>query len=452
MNKLKITRIIATDATLNKHFDIRKEIDMKKIKLTTTRLFVHSFLLRGLTENLVFLYRQIRIRLFIGKLTFAAIIALSAITLVSAQGSGYSTTAIDIKEFSFTPSTVDVTNNSQTIIVTVRVTDTERDFWNMSVAFRSPQGINYSSGLSIQDRISGDGRDGVYRKAFTFYQYDKKGTWKVSYIHVLDGTTNYYRYRDFSTSELVARGFATDVQVINNNEEIPPEISEFSIAPATVNATSGSRSVTVTLRAKDATLGVNNIFLEFYRPGDLHCDYYDDDCYTAGFTIYLTSANRISGDAKDGVYRVVITIPHNHPAGIYGVSVSASDLNYNYVSLAPADLAARGFPSELRIVRTTPFDFDGDSRADLSVFRPSDRTWYLNRSQAGFSALQFGLSTDKLTPADFDGDGKTDVAVFRPSEGNWYIRRSSASLFGSLQVVNWGLATDALVPAAAMLM
>ncbi len=40
MNRLNITRIIATDAALNKHFDNRKKIDMKKIKLTTMHLFV----------------------------------------------------------------------------------------------------------------------------------------------------------------------------------------------------------------------------------------------------------------------------------------------------------------------------------------------------------------------------------------------------------------------------
>jgi Tol biopolymer transport system component/(2Fe-2S) ferredoxin len=87
-------------------------------------------------------------------------------------------------------------------------------------------------------------------------------------------------------------------------------------------------------------------------------------------------------------------------------------------------------------------DFDGDGRADISVFRPSDRTWYLNRSQAGFSATQFGLSTDKITPADFDGDGKTDIAVYR--EGNWYWLNSSNGNFNAAQ---FGLTGDIPFPA-----
>jgi hypothetical protein len=50
-------------------------------------------------------------------------------------------------------------------------------------------------------------------------------------------------------------------------------------------------------------------------------------------------------------------------------------------------------------------------------FRPSDRVWWLLRFASGFSAAQFGLSSDKIVPADYDGDGKADIAVFR--DGAW---------------------------------
>ena len=74
----------------------------------------------------------------------------------------------------------------------------------------------------------------------------------------------------------------------------------------------------------------------------------------------------------------------------------------------------------------TAFDYDGDGRADVSVFRPSSGVWYLNRSTQGFSAAQFGQSGDAIAPGDFDGDGKTDLAVFRSATGVWY-RLNSAT-------------------------
>ena len=77
-------------------------------------------------------------------------------------------------------------------------------------------------------------------------------------------------------------------------------------------------------------------------------------------------------------------------------------------------------------------DFDGDGKTDLSVFRPSEGNWYLNRSTDGFIVKAWGLSTDITTPGDFDGDNKADTAIFRPSTGTWWILRSSDGGFSSM--------------------
>ena len=95
------------------------------------------------------------------------------------------------------------------------------------------------------------------------------------------------------------------------------------------------------------------------------------------------------------------------------------------------------------VVPRSRADFDGDGKTDLSVFRPSEGNWYLNRSTAGFLALGWGISTDTLVPGDYDADGKADTAVFRASNSasdpDFYILNSNGF---TVSGVSWGIVGD----------
>ena len=95
-----------------------------------------------------------------------------------------------------------------------------------------------------------------------------------------------------------------------------------------------------------------------------------------------------------------------------------------------------------------PFDFDGDGKTDIGIYRPNGANgseWWINRSSNDSTfATQFGAATDKVVSTDFTGDGKADVAFWRPSTGFWYVLRSEDL---SYYAVPFGANGDIPVPA-----
>ena len=89
-----------------------------------------------------------------------------------------------------------------------------------------------------------------------------------------------------------------------------------------------------------------------------------------------------------------------------------------------------------------PGDYDGDGKVDTAVFRPSTGGWYIQDSGGGITTTNWGTSGDIPVPGDYDGDGRTDIAVFRPSTGTWYIRNSG----GGITTTNWGTSGDIPAP------
>ncbi len=119
-------------------------------------------------------------------------------------------------------------------------------------------------------------------------------------------------------------------------------------------------------------------------------------------------------------------------SGVYQIDLTSG--RATLISRVGGGVILRGIAGDFAQapVNTAPtlLDFNGDKRADYSVFRQSNGFWYTNfsssASNTAFTGTQFGdAATDILTPGDYDGDGKTDIAVWRRTNGVFYVLRSS---------------------------
>ena len=225
---------------------------------------------------------------------------------------------------------------------------------------------------------------------------------------------------------------------------------------ANTNGTGGIRRITSSYRTR-------NITQRRTLPDGtvLQASQYGPDASTANpLGKYGEDFEYVSGLGDLDEYNGRISVTPEYPNGIYAYFVTITDTGASaYPYLIGAQyygvVAAENITQQGQVTITEPVttyvpssitaDFDGDTRTDFSVFRPTDRTWYVNRSSdGGYSYSQFGFADDPLVPSDFDGDGKADIAVFRPSTGDWWIKKSND---GTIAVQNWGLAGDFPVPA-----
>jgi uncharacterized delta-60 repeat protein len=157
--------------------------------------------------------------------------------------------------------------------------------------------------------------------------------------------------------------------------------------------------------------------------------------------IGLSAQNNLARLNANGAVDSSFTTGTDGPVSDFAIDASGRIVFGGDFEIA-GGLARTGLARTLaEVAGRTPYDFDGDGRSDISVFRPSSGAWYLLRSTAGYTGVSFGAAGDQLAPADYDGDGKTDIAVFR--DGAWYILGSQVGFLA----YNFGSAGDIPQPA-----
>ena len=194
---------------------------------------------------------------------------------------------------------------------------------------------------------------------------------------------------------------ATNVWTVRGVKLIaPPPATPVSVSPATVPKAS-STIITIT---GSAPAGQG-----FFDPG-------------AGF------ANRINVSFSGGVTvnsKTVIDPTHIQ----VDINTHAATPGAINVSVTNPDGQNIGVAALFTVTGTFVGDFDGDVKADMTLYR-GDGQWSILKSTSGYTSSQvvfWGGPGYVPVGGDYDGDGRQDPAVYNTTTGQWLALKSSTS-------------------------
>ena len=249
-------------------------------------------------------------------------------------------TAPELVEFSFTPSTVDASTGNRTVTVTARIADDMAGVgaWlglENSVWFVSPStGQTLVAKFSDSDRISGDRFDGVYRATITVPRHAEHGTWQVGNVLLVDQVGN---LGALATVVLAEKGFPTSLTQTGTGDTSPPQVTAFTIAPTTVDTSGGDAAITFTARLTDNLSGVG---------GKVSSVSFASAGTSQSIDVTFTAADRVSGTIYDGVYQTTVTLPRHSGSGLWTVDqFIAYDRAGNRTWLSRPQMTTAGLPT-----------------------------------------------------------------------------------------------------------
>ncbi|HUR73416.1 MAG TPA: calcium-binding protein [Sporichthya sp.] len=234
------------------------------------------------------------------------------------------TTPPVVRDFSVSPTAVDVRPKPATVTITARITDDLSGLQGEpSVAFDAPNGsggfIEYVGGATLK-RIQGNANDGIYRGTMTVSSNQPGGTWNAR-LTVADNAAvdggDYVTYFGEDRYASIAKEWPPGVtfanmQLLPNGrldvrgsaaDTSAPQVLEVRAERATLDTLPGPATMYIDVHTSDVGEGVQYVDMVIEGPG----------------VQVLPSCGLLSGTTHDGWYRCTVTLPQGSPPGSYVV-------------------------------------------------------------------------------------------------------------------------------------
>jgi hypothetical protein len=242
---------------------------------------------------------------------------------ISVASNNVDSTGPELSTLVFSNSTVDVSNDSQQVSITARLTDNLSGVSGVEFRLTSPSGNQTVWGEFDQE--SGTPKNGTYIADITIPRYSEPGVWTLS-IWAEDETGNKSNYtnemddldpEDKSFPESITN---KSIAVVNAGDvdSSAPELTSLSLSTSSVTVSTDSQEVVITATWSDALSGVSWSQFEFTSPSGNHT-------IQGHFT-------KVGGSINNGTYQAKANIPAHAESGEWSLNISASDRLDNYRS------------------------------------------------------------------------------------------------------------------------
>jgi hypothetical protein len=251
----------------------------------------------------------------------------------------------ELSALSLSASEVDTSIGPATVDLFVGATDALSGVNDVYVTLRLPNwepgpvDISSSMGPEVPPD-SGTRHDGVWTQSLSLVQHAMPGTYEIGAVFLSDLAGNTTRYTQAELEEL---GYPVEFVQTGAGDTTPPEIVDLWFEPSQLQTSAGARTIVFYTHARDDLTGFgqfpnegfSRISTDFEPPGDW------GEFSTSGGGPQL-----VSGTELDGVWRQVVVLEPNSPAGVYELTyAAATDRAGNALLLKRADIEAAGWPS-----------------------------------------------------------------------------------------------------------
>jgi Ca2+-binding RTX toxin-like protein len=245
------------------------------------------------------------------------------------------------------PASVDTNASAQPVNFTLSATDDASgvDPAASKVIVHGPG----SSGSPTFERqlqlASGGPLNGNYTAAITLPRYSPQGTWTIE-VKLVDNASN---QTTITSTQLVALTFRGSFQQSGVGDLGGPALTNFTLAPPTIDTSGASASVNFDLTATDDLSGIDPANSKVIIHGP------------SGAPTFAAPLQFVSGSATNGVYHATITVPRYSPQGTWRVELRLVD-NATYSTTITSAQLAPAYPNSFQqtgLGDTAPPDLTG---------------------------------------------------------------------------------------------